>query len=133
MEIISRSNDVMDHDDCVIKRDLYPQKMHPCSKISVVYNFLFLKIFVVYQKKYIIDVIAQAKVKVEIKYVLAIISFARKCFRVVRHRMKFLQEVMGETSQWPVYYHVRSPPNTLDSRNASIFHSSPKFIDRRFL
>ena len=92
MEIISRSNDVMDHDDCVIKRDLYPQKMHPCSKISVVYHFLFLKIFVVYQKKYIIDVIAQAKVKVEIKYVLAIISFATKCFRVVRHRMKFCRK-----------------------------------------
>ena len=25
-------NDVINHADCVIKRDVYPQKMHSCSK-----------------------------------------------------------------------------------------------------
>ena len=30
---ISCSNDVMNHVDCVIKRDVYPQKMHSYSKI----------------------------------------------------------------------------------------------------
>ena len=29
---ISYCNDVVNHVDCVIKRDLYPQKMHSCSK-----------------------------------------------------------------------------------------------------
>ena len=29
---ISCCNDVMNHVDCVIKRDVYPQKMHSCSK-----------------------------------------------------------------------------------------------------
>ena len=29
---ISYCNDVMNHVDCVIKRDVYPQKMHSCSK-----------------------------------------------------------------------------------------------------
>ena len=29
---ISSCNDVMNHIDCVIKRDVYPQKMHSCSK-----------------------------------------------------------------------------------------------------
>ena len=28
----SCSNDVMNHVDCVVKRDVYPQKMHSCSK-----------------------------------------------------------------------------------------------------
>ena len=30
--LISSCNDVMNHVDCVIKRDVYPQKMHSCSK-----------------------------------------------------------------------------------------------------
>ena len=29
---ISYSIDVMNHVDCVIKRDVFPQKMHSCSK-----------------------------------------------------------------------------------------------------
>ena len=29
---ISCCNDVMNNVDCVIKRDVYPQKMHSCSK-----------------------------------------------------------------------------------------------------
>ena len=29
---INCSNDVMNHVDCVIKLDVYPQKMHSCSK-----------------------------------------------------------------------------------------------------
>ena len=29
---ISCCNDVMNHVDCVIKCDVYPQKMHSCSK-----------------------------------------------------------------------------------------------------
>ena len=29
---ISCCNDVTNHVDCVIKRDVYPQKMHSCSK-----------------------------------------------------------------------------------------------------
>ena len=29
---VSCCNDVMNHVDCVIKRDVYPQKMHSCSK-----------------------------------------------------------------------------------------------------
>ena len=40
---ISCSNDVMNYVDCVIKRDVYPQKMHSCSKNIAVYHFLFLK------------------------------------------------------------------------------------------
>ena len=49
---LSCCNDVMNHDDCFIKRDIYLQKMHSCSKnirdislfvlkISVIYHFLF--------------------------------------------------------------------------------------------
>ena len=29
---ISGCNDIMNHVDCVIKRDVYQQKMHSCSK-----------------------------------------------------------------------------------------------------
>ena len=29
---LSSCNDVMNHIDCVIKRDVYPQKMQSCSK-----------------------------------------------------------------------------------------------------
>ena len=49
-------NDVMNHVDYVIKRDVYPQKMHSCSKNIRGISFLVLKISVVYQEKYIIDV-----------------------------------------------------------------------------
>ena len=38
------------HVDFVIKRDVYPQKMHSCSKISPVYHFFVLEISVVYQE-----------------------------------------------------------------------------------
>ena len=30
--LIGCCNDVMNYVDCVIKRDVYPQKMHSCSK-----------------------------------------------------------------------------------------------------
>ena len=36
---MSCSSDVMNHVDCVIKRDVYPQNMYLCLKISVVYHF----------------------------------------------------------------------------------------------
>ena len=52
---ISCSNDVMNHVDCVIKRDVYPQKIHSCSKNICGISFFVLKI---YQEKYIIGVIA---------------------------------------------------------------------------
>ena len=55
---ISLCNDVMNHVDCVIKRDVYPQKMHSCSKNIRAISFLVLKISVVYQKKYIMGDIA---------------------------------------------------------------------------
>ena len=35
------SNDVMNHVDCVIKRDVYPKKRLQVLKLSAVYNFLF--------------------------------------------------------------------------------------------
>ena len=55
---ISCSNDVMNHVDCVIKRDVYPLKMHLCSKYSSGLSVFVLKISVVYHKKYIMDDIA---------------------------------------------------------------------------
>ena len=48
----------MNHVDCVIKRDVYPQKMHSCSKNIRDISFFVLKISVVYQEKDIIRVIA---------------------------------------------------------------------------
>ena len=51
-------NDVMNNVDCVIKHDVYTQKMHSCSKNIRGISVFDLKIFVVYQKKYIIGVIA---------------------------------------------------------------------------
>ena len=51
-------NDVMNHVDCIIKRDVYPHKMHSCSKNIRGISVFALKIFVVYQKIYIIGVIA---------------------------------------------------------------------------
>ena len=56
---ISCSDDVMNHVECVTKRDVYPQKMHLCSKNSSGISFSVLKISMVYQK-YIIGVIAWA-------------------------------------------------------------------------
>ena len=51
--------DVMHQVDYVIKRDVYPQKMHSCSKNIPGLSIFVLKISVVYQeKKYIIGVIA---------------------------------------------------------------------------
>ena len=35
----SYSNDVMNHVDCVIKLDLYPQKVHSCSKNTRVFIY----------------------------------------------------------------------------------------------
>ena len=49
-------NDVMNHADCVIKRDVYQQKIHSCSKNICGISF-FLQISVVYQEKYVIGVI----------------------------------------------------------------------------
>ena len=40
---ISCFKDVMIHIDCVIKRDVYPQKMHSCSKNIRGISFLFYK------------------------------------------------------------------------------------------
>ena len=34
-------NDVIKDVDCVIKRDVYPQNVHLCTKISMGYQFLF--------------------------------------------------------------------------------------------
>ena len=47
---ISCSKDVRNHVDCVIKRDFYPKKMIHVLKRSVVYNFLALKISVIYKR-----------------------------------------------------------------------------------
>ena len=41
----------MNHVDCVIKRDVYPQKMHPCFKNIRGISFFVLKISMVYQEK----------------------------------------------------------------------------------
>ena len=43
-------NDVMNDVDCVIKRDVYPQNVHSCSKIIRGISVFVLKISVVYQK-----------------------------------------------------------------------------------
>ena len=49
-EWICCCNDVMNDVDCVIKRDVYPHKMHSCSKNIRGMSVFVLKIFVVYQK-----------------------------------------------------------------------------------
>ena len=51
-------NDDMNNVDCVIKCDVYPQKMHSCSKNIRGISAFVLKISIVYQKKYIIGVVA---------------------------------------------------------------------------
>ena len=43
-------NDVMNHVDCVIKRDIYQQKKHSCSKNIRGISVFVLKISVVYEK-----------------------------------------------------------------------------------
>ena len=43
-------NDVMNDVDCVIKRDVYPQNVHSCSKNIRGISVFVLKISVVYQK-----------------------------------------------------------------------------------
>ena len=48
---ISWSNDVINHLDFVIKHDIYPQKMHSCSKNTHGISFFVLKISMVYQEK----------------------------------------------------------------------------------
>ena len=47
---ISYYNDVMNHVDCVIKRDVYWQKIHSCSKNIRDISFFVLKIPMVYQE-----------------------------------------------------------------------------------
>ena len=44
--------------DCVIKRDVYPQNVHLCSKNIRGISVFVLKISVVYQKKYTMGDIA---------------------------------------------------------------------------
>ena len=48
----------MNHIDCVMKRDVYPQEMHSYTKNIRGISFFVLKVSVVYQEKYIIGVIA---------------------------------------------------------------------------
>ena len=51
-------NGVMNNVDCVIKRDVYLQKMHSCSKNTRGISIFVKKISVVYKNKYIIGFIA---------------------------------------------------------------------------
>ena len=60
-------NNVMKHVDNVIKRDVYPQKMHSCSKNIRALLFIVLKISVVYQKIYIIGVLHRYSISKKIK------------------------------------------------------------------
>ena len=46
-------NDVINNFDCVIKHDVYLQKMHSCSKNIHGISVFVLKISVVFKKKYI--------------------------------------------------------------------------------
>ena len=50
---ISCCIDIMNSVDCVIKRDVYPQKMHSCSKNICGISVFVLEISVVHKKKYI--------------------------------------------------------------------------------
>ena len=49
---ISCCNDVMNHDDCVIKRDVYPLKMHSCFENIRGISFFVLKYPWYIKKKY---------------------------------------------------------------------------------
>ena len=51
-------NDVMNHADYVITRDVYLRKMHSCSKNIRGISFFVLKISVVYEEKYTMGDIA---------------------------------------------------------------------------
>ena len=44
-------NDVMNHVDCAIKRDVYPRKMHSCSKNICGISVFDLKISMVYKTR----------------------------------------------------------------------------------
>ena len=55
---ISCFNNVMNHVDCIIKCDVYPQKMHSRSKNVRGKSFFLLEISMVYQKKYSVGDIA---------------------------------------------------------------------------
>ena len=48
---IGYSNDVMNHVDFVIKRDVYPYKRYSCSKNIRGISFFVLKLSMVYQEK----------------------------------------------------------------------------------
>ena len=48
---ISCCNDVMNYIDCVIKHNVYTQKMHSCSKNICGISFFVLKISMAYQGK----------------------------------------------------------------------------------
>ena len=62
-------NDVMNNVDCVIKRDVFPQKkMHSCSKNVRGISVFVLKISVVYKKICIISVIAWLFLKDDLNY-----------------------------------------------------------------
>ena len=50
MEIVTCCNDVMNDVGCVIKRDVYPENVHSCSKNIRGLSVFVLKISVVYQK-----------------------------------------------------------------------------------
>ena len=47
---INCCEDIMNHVDCVIKHDVYPQKIHSCSQNSAI-TFFVLKISMVHQEK----------------------------------------------------------------------------------
>ena len=51
MDIHKLFSDVMNHVYCVIKRDVYRQKVYSCYKNICGISFFVLKIPVVYQKK----------------------------------------------------------------------------------
>ena len=56
---IKCSNDVMNHDDYVIKREVYPQKMHSCSNNIRGLSFFSKKYQWYIKKKYTIGDIAR--------------------------------------------------------------------------
>ena len=60
----------MNHVDCVIKRDVYPQKMHSCSKNIRSLSFFLLKISVAY-KKYICQDDQGTDIRVVERYIKA--------------------------------------------------------------
>ena len=68
----------MNHVYCVIKRDVYPQKMHSCSKNIRAISVFVLKISVVYKKIYILgDIYGGTEVTCAFFLLLLFISFPR--------------------------------------------------------